>query len=413
MIVSAYLILITRRIKLSNKYPVKLRVVYLRKAKDYSTGIDLTEEEYSQAISERPSKELRNMAIKLNAAKTKANNIIENLEIFTFKKFEDAFYGRIKDASDVFVLYDEYIINLKKEGKIKNAICHLSAKNSFKSFRNKIGLYDITADLLNEYHSANAQRVIGGKKVGLSDTSIGIYVRSLRTIYNYAISLGIIKKDETYPFGKRQYVIPASRNIKKAFSIEEVKQIHAYSAIPGSPMDKARDFWMFSYLCNGINFKDISLLKNSNIDGEMLRFQRAKTKNTLRNNQSLISCHLALQAQIIISKWRSENYSPESYLFSVLSINDDPETEVKKIAQFIKTTNKYMKRISMELGLSRVATTYFGRHSAATILKRSGATIFQIQEALGHQNSSTTQKYLDSFDDESKKELSNSLSTFL
>ena len=68
-------------------------------------------------------------------------------------------------------------------------------------------------------------------------------------------------------------------------------------------------------------------------------------------------------------------------------------------------------RPDVELG--KVATTYYARHSAATILKRSGASIAQIQEALGHSTQSVTQSYLDSFDDDTKKNLANSLSSFI
>ena len=413
MVASAYLLLVTRREKAHGKYPVKLRVVYQRKPKDFTINLDLTKEEYAGASSERPKKEHRASAIKMNEAIVKANAILNSIGVFTFQKFEDAFYGKLKDASDIYLLFDDYIGMLNNEQRIKTAICYAASKNSFKRYKNNLGLYDITTSFLKEYHNAHVQRVVDGVKIGLSDTTIGIYVRSLRVVYNYAISLGIIKRDESYPFGKRQYVIPASRNVKKALTIDEVKLIYNYDAVKGSPEDKARDFWMLSYLCNGINFKDICLLQNKNIDGNMLRFVRAKTKNTTRGNQSTISCHLSTQAQNIIDKWRGEDQRPEAYLFLILSTNDDATTKVKKIAQLIQTTNKYMKRISSDTGISRVATTYFGRHSAATILKRSGASIQQIQEALGHQNASTTQKYLDSFDDNSKKDLADSLSTFL
>lgn len=413
MEVSAYLLLVTRRQKQTGKYPVKLRVCYHRKSKDYTIGLDLTQEEYDGGNMERPQKEFRSIRIKMNDSISKANKILENIGVFTFQKFENAFYGRIKDAADIFILFDDYIANLKKEERIKTAISYSSARNSFKKYRSNLGLYDITASFLNEYHNANAQKIVGDKTVGLSDTTIGIYVRSLRSVYNYAISLGIIKRDESYPFGKRQYIIPAGRNIKKALAIDEVKLIYDYKTIPGSAEDQARDFWIFSYLCSGINFKDIALLQNKDIDNGMLRFIRAKTKNTTRGNQSTISCHLSEPAKLIISKWRNSNNSPAGYLFPILQKSDSPEDQVNRIGQFIQTTNKYMRRISASAGLQKSATTYFARHSAATILKRSGASIQQIQEALGHQNSSTTQKYLDSFDDDSKKELANTLSTFL
>ena len=72
-----------------------------------------------------------------------------------------------------------------------------------------------------------------------------------------------------------------------------------------------------------------------------------------------------------------------------------------------------MKKICALAGITKFATTYYCRHSAATILKKSGASIEQIREALGHQNTTTTQKYLDSFDDDIKKSLARELSKFL
>ena len=44
--------------------------------------------------------------------------------------------------------------------------------------------------------------------------------------------------------------------------------------------------------------------------------------------------------------------------------------------------------------------TYCGRHSFASVLKKSGVNIALISEALGHSDLATTQIYLDSFDNE-------------
>ena len=44
--------------------------------------------------------------------------------------------------------------------------------------------------------------------------------------------------------------------------------------------------------------------------------------------------------------------------------------------------------------------TYTARHSFVTVLKRSGVNVAIISEALGHTSLSTTQFYLDSFDNE-------------
>jgi site-specific recombinase XerD len=68
--------------------------------------------------------------------------------------------------------------------------------------------------------------------------------------------------------------------------------------------------------------------------------------------------------------------------------------------QLTKTINKYMKRISSELNLDKEVTTYFARHSFATVLKRSGAKIEMISELLGHSSVDITENYLDSFERE-------------
>jgi integrase/recombinase XerD len=169
---------------------------------------------------------------------------------------------------------------------------------------------------------------------------------------------------------------------------------------------------MFSYYCNGLNFRDLAKLKFKNIDGDMLRFIREKTKKTSQGNQQVISCFLTKDAKEIIKKWGNEDTSPDNYIFPILDIDDSPLDQSLKIDQLIQTTNKNMKRICEFLKLGKVVTTYFSRHSAATVLKRSGASIVQISEALGHSNTIVTQKYLDSLDDDSKKELAKALTKF-
>lgn len=79
------------------------------------------------------------------------------------------------------------------------------------------------------------------------------------------------------------------------------------------------------------------------------------------------------------------------------------EERMKTKHQFIKTINKYMKLIGSEIGYDKPLTTYAARHSYATILKRSGAPLGFISESLGHKSLQTTESYLDSFEDETRR----------
>lgn len=60
-------------------------------------------------------------------------------------------------------------------------------------------------------------------------------------------------------------------------------------------------------------------------------------------------------------------------------------------------------------GLDKDISTYFARHSWATLLKNSGTTTEEISEGLGHSNLRTTKDYLDSFPQEHKKETTKKL----
>lgn len=402
------ILLYTVRKKKNGKYPVKLRVVYQRDHRDFKLGIDLTEAEFNEATKTKASKQFRIVANELTAWRNKANNILAILSQFTFDKFEAEFHGHHKDASDIFPFFQEYIKKLDEEDRIKTASAYQTAMNTIKAFhgKQKLSIYDITPAFLNKFQKWMLEK-------GNSITTVGIYLRTLRAIYNYCVNLGTVKRDENYPFIRSKYIIPAGRNIKKALTLGEIKKIYTYNTLKGSYEDRAKDFWMFSYFCNGINFKDIAMLKRKNIDGDMIRFHREKTKRSSQGNQVTISCYLTDEVKAIIDKWGGEDKSKESYIFSILSPSDTKKAQVAKVDQFIQTTNKNMKRICNALELGVEATTYFSRHSSATILKRSGASISQIQEALGHSNSSVTQLYLDSFEDETKKELAKTLTNFL
>lgn len=54
-------------------------------------------------------------------------------------------------------------------------------------------------------------------------------------------------------------------------------------------------------------------------------------------------------------------------------------------------------------------STYYARHTWATLQKRNGKSTEVISDSLGHNSIKTTQVYLDSFDEDSLKNLNNDL----
>ena len=93
-------------------------------------------------------------------------------------------------------------------------------------------------------------------------------------------------------------------------------------------------------------------------------------------------------------------YYKDAYIFPHLNIEMDAEKRMATYKQLTKTINKYLKRIATELKINKNITTYYARHSFATVLKRSGKKIELISELLGHSSVDVTESYLDSFEKE-------------
>ncbi len=394
----------TRRAKANGSYPVKVRVTYNRKQKYYPTSVDMFEIEWEKIHGERVGKELKKTKDTINGVLAKAQGICNDLKIFSFQVFEKQFYKVRNIDGSLANLYNDYIAQLKSDDRISTASSYQCSLNSLKEFKPKLNLEDITVDFLKDYEKWML-------KEENSLTTVGIYLRPLRALFNVAIASGLASI-ELYPFGNKKYEIPSGRNIKKALTLADVGKIFNYQTIPGTTMDKAKDFWLFTYFSNGINMKDIALLQYKNIKGDFINFIRSKTENSTRKNSKAISIFLNDEAKAIIKKWGNEDTTPTNYIFSILDKGMTAEKQFTTIQQFIKTVNKYMNKIAEDLKLEKHVTTYTARHTFSTVLKRSGASTEFISEALGHSNKKTTESYLDSFEQDTQKEFAKKLLEF-
>ncbi|MDR6571374.1 tyrosine-type recombinase/integrase [Chitinophaga ginsengisegetis] len=251
-------------------------------------------------------------------------------------------------ADYISATFHSYVVRLLEEGRIGSALNYQDAYYSLKRFSGNVRFEDITVSYLNQY-----ERLMIDTN-GCSKTTVGIKLRSLRAIFNEAIENGIIRKEKCYPFGRRKYQIPASRNIKKALELSDVQKIYEY--IPDNETDKkARDYWLFCYLCNGMNPKDMAYLKFKNIDGNYINFIRAKTERSTRNDPRLITAYINDDIQRIIKDWGNKDIQPNNYLFPILESHEDllrQHMRVKALAKFI---NDGMRNVMKDLGINKKA----------------------------------------------------------
>lgn len=263
-----------------------------------------------------------------------------------------------------------------------NAIVYQTAVNRLINYAGgDISIKDIDYKLLEGFiHHLRAS--------GLKQNSIANYLRSIRAIFNQAIKSKRVNRS-CYPF--YDITIKSQRTAKRAISKADILSLNTLPLEENSAPWRALNYFMLSFYLRGMSFTDMAYLKKANIISGRIHYERRKT-------HKLYNVKLFSQAKEIINSIYDENCD---YLLPVLP-NDviEDSLEAKRIiSQWIKTTNKYLKRLSLEINRKIPITTYCSRHSFASIAKHMGCSNELIAEALGHQyGNRITNIYLDAFD---------------
>lgn len=385
-------ILDSRRKKQNGAYPVKYRITFQRKVVYYRSNIDLSTEEWL-AVSDPTQKGYNTHQAKRDRKKIDDGlslirdhvTEINKLKSFSFEELNNRM-GRAV-SQNLITVFEQRIESAKREGKINTADWYKYAWNSIASFDSgKISFKSINLTWLQKYEK---HLLTSGKSI----TTISMYLRALKSIMNIGLEQGLITPED-YPFGKKRYKIPTEKTRKLALTIEEIGLIFNYKPKTESE-ELCRDIWMFSYLCNGANIKDILMLRYSNIEDNEISFYRQKTIR--KQDRTKVRAVLLRQMSKIIQRWGTTPKS-ENFIFPFLTDDMDPVHELRVIKNITSRVNKAMKNIAKNVGIKQSISTYTARHSYATVQKRSGAAISFIAESLGHSDVRTTERYLSIFE---------------
>ena len=266
---------------------------------------------------------------------------------------------------DIYSLLDERIALHKKVGNTNYA-----------------SLFERTKGILQEYYGSSyltfdridaewLKRLEVKMRVDkFKSNSIGIHMRNIRTIYNQAISFGLVDLN-MYPF--RRYHIPKEKTRKRSNTAEEMRKMR-YAKITNPLTAWARDMFMLSFYLIGINMKDMMFLDG--IEDGRIFYIRSKGKKEY-------SILVQPEAMEIINK-----YPGKKYLLNTMDNYSDYRTATKRI-------NKKLKDVAGECKINKKITTYWARHSWATIANRIGVSMDTIRYALGHAGGTVTDIYID------------------
>ena len=392
------------------RYPVKYRIFFNGKYYFHPSGIDLTEDEWN-AIEETRKRDLIETRELIQSGFDKIKAIIKELvkgEGFSPEAFNKRLSRGRKNS--ILTAFGNKIEDLTKAGQIGTAISYKCAINSIMQFTGKdLKFSEITKSWIERYETDLLKEVtVNGKTKQKTVTTAKFYLGCLRAIMNEARKDGIINAGQ-YPFGKDKFEIKSATGRKMALSLKQIKSVLDYP-LSSETEKRSRDLWYFSYLCNGINFNDMLKLKYKDIAGGELHFLRQKTKRTTKKQKEIVATLLP-QMQEIIDKWGNQSKKKDDYIFPFLAPGLDPKVEKRIIQNVIRLVNKKMAAISKALNYDTIST-YTARHSYATVMKRSGASIAFISESLGHSDQRVTENYLDSFEQEERAKNASKLTNF-
>lgn len=413
--ISISIIIDKRRAKKDGTYPVKLRVFCPnpRTQKLYSTNTNLLDSDFEKVWhSSRPKAEWKEVKRNLMKIEARAIEIAEKINPFNFTDFEFKFNGKSSNSTNAFHHFEQMVLKLKNNKQYGNATNYEVTANSLKKYLQSISnqspetlsFHTITPDWLQGYENYMI------KELERSYTTVSIYLRTLRAIFNEAISEKVISR-EYYPFGKKKFTIPKSKGVKKALTKDQLKVL--FNAKPVNEyQEKARDFWFFSFVCNGINVKDILMLRNKDLEADSFSFYRAKTITTRKGDLQRVTVLLNDFSKNVIRKYRSKLDNPNAYVFPILDATNSELSNHIAIKNFTRFINQHIKKLAADNDLPTEISTYWARHSFATKAIRDGASMEFVGEALNHSDTQTTKNYFAGFTTDVKREFAENILNF-
>lgn len=239
---------------------------------------------------------------------------------------------------------------------------------------------DITVSFLEKF-------IAEQHKQGKKKNTIALYLRYIRSMFNSAIDEYNSNPADpvitNYPF--RRLKIESEPTKNRNLSLTIIRKIRD-AKLPTVKMEIARDVFMLQVYLMGINTKDLFYMRKENVKNGRLQFNRHKTER-------FYNMKIEPEAEAIIGKYEGQKYLLwfADYCLNDRDLNYTPhsrrsEFQYANSEAFNKMLNQQLRKIAilLELGLENNLTTYFSRHSFATIMRDIGISKDDISICLGH-----------------------------
>lgn len=362
---------------------IYLRPYYNRKRYPYvPTGLTVPMKiwkKYQKGNLNMSVKEERTFSYELGEVLERAETAAGRMNDFDYDTWKTLFRIDNKETISIATGFDLKINTIKNK---RNKASYETAKQKFLSFPTPRPLNTIDDKYLFEVEEWMEH------EEELAWSSIGIYMRSLRAVFNHCKKVGLI---DNYPFDK--YKPPVAENTKKALYPDEIKKLLEYES-EDYYNQRAVDFWKICFLMFGKYPSDLMALKWDQFRGDCIVFtHRVKTSRMRTRKEFEVPITPLLQE--LLDKWAN---GQDDYVFNF-----------GNYSAWNRRVNKRLRDIGEDLGIKVKLTLQSARHSVATKLLHAGADRGFLREALGHKTFKTTDNYINSFANDYNREFAKKL----
>lgn len=261
--------------------------------------------------------------------------------------------GNKSDDSDFLTFYDKFTD--QKTGRTREIYAATGKK--LRLYTTSLSFESITPKWLRDFDGWMASD-------SPSPNARAIHLRNIRAAFNAAIDEDMT---DLYPFRKFKITYQPTR--KRSLTADQLRHI----IFDDCQFPRERDMFVLTFLLWGINMVDLARLTMASVVNGRIEYRRAKTGR-------LYSVRIEPEAQAIIDKYHREG---DDKLISFLGAYKNYKNYIFRIDERLK--KMYDKDIS----------TYWARHTFATMLAELDTPIDTISMALGHSyGSKVTQVYI-------------------
>lgn len=241
-------------------------------------------------------------------------------------------------------------------------------KELYSVTRNKITAFDSSRLRFEDITLAWLQRFANWmQEQGAATNTAAIDLRNIRAVFNDALDNEVTA---CYPF--RKFKIKQTATAKRNLSVERLRMLFSYDGV-GLRQCRALDLFRLSFLLVGMNIADLATLRPEDYKDGRIIYTRHKTHKEY-------NIKVEKEAADIISRHRSS---------SPLRLLDFLDT-FASVHNLCSSVNIELKKLPNMQGVS----TYWARHTWATIATELDIPKETIAAALGHGNTSVTDIYI-------------------